>query len=43
MVSVTHSVAAQSGLEHSLRTLAEGLAADDVARLRQAVDLAQAG
>ena len=42
MVSVTHSVAAQSDLEHSLQTLAEGLAADDVARLRQAVDLAQA-
>ena len=42
MVSVTHSVAAQSDLEHSLQTLAEGLAADDVARLRQAGDLAQA-
>ncbi len=41
MVSVTHSIAAQSDLAQSRQTLAEGQAPDDVARLQQAVDLAQ--
>ncbi len=40
MVSVVHSVAAQSGLEHSLTTLAEGLSADDADRIRLAAEYA---
>ncbi|HQC78957.1 MAG TPA: bifunctional (p)ppGpp synthetase/guanosine-3',5'-bis(diphosphate) 3'-pyrophosphohydrolase [Accumulibacter sp.] len=39
MVSVIHSVAAQSDLEHSLQTLAEGLPQAEADRLRQAADL----
>jgi GTP pyrophosphokinase len=41
MVSVVHSVAAQSGLEHSLHTLSEGLGADDAAKIRLAAEFAQ--
>ena len=41
MVSVIHSVAAQSDFEHSLQTLAEGLGAADADRLRLAVDFAR--
>ena len=41
MVSVVHSVAAQSGLEHSLQTLSEGLSLDDAARIRSAAEFAQ--
>ncbi len=41
MVSVVHSVAAQSDLEQSLLTLGEGLAVAEVERLRRAVDLAR--
>ncbi|MCK6390682.1 MAG: bifunctional (p)ppGpp synthetase/guanosine-3',5'-bis(diphosphate) 3'-pyrophosphohydrolase [Azonexus sp.] len=40
MVSVVHSVAAQSDFEHFLVTLSEGLAPDDAARLRRAVEFA---
>ncbi len=40
MVSVVHSVAAQSDFEHFLATLSEGLAVDDAARLRRAVEYA---
>ncbi|HEX5804354.1 MAG TPA: HD domain-containing protein, partial [Azospira sp.] len=36
MVSVVHSVAAQSDLEHSLLTLCEGLSADECALIREA-------
>ena len=42
MVSVTHSVAAQSGLEHSLQTLAGGLSSDEKEIIRQAADFARA-
>ena len=41
MVSVVHSVAAQSGLEHSLQTLSEGLSADESAKIRLAAEFAQ--
>jgi GTP pyrophosphokinase len=41
MVSVVHSVAAQSDLEHSLQTLSEGLSADEAIKIRQAVEFAQ--
>ena len=41
MVSVVHSVAAQSDLEQSLRMLGEGLAVAEVERLRRAVDFAR--
>jgi GTP pyrophosphokinase len=41
MVSVVHSVAAQSDFEQSLLTLGEGLAVAEVERLRRAVDLAR--
>jgi GTP pyrophosphokinase len=41
MVSVTHSVAAQSGLEHSLQTLSDGLASEEISRLHQAAEFAQ--
>ena len=42
MVSVVHSVAAQSGFEHSLQTLSEGLASGEVDKIRQAAEYAQA-
>ncbi len=42
MVSVTHSVAAQSDPEHSLKTLSEGLSSDEAEKIRCAVDFAQA-
>jgi len=42
MVSVVHSVAAQSGLEHSLQTLSEGLSSTDAQKIRQAAEFAQA-
>ena len=41
MVSVIHSLAAQSDLEHSLQTLGEGLPVAEGSRLRLAVDFAQ--
>ena len=41
MVSVIHSVAAQSDFEHSLQTLVEGLPAVEAERLRRAVDFAR--
>ena len=41
MVSVVHSVAAQSDLEHSLQTLSEGLSAEEALKIRQAVEFAQ--
>lgn len=41
MVSVVHSVAAQSDFEHSLQTLSEGLSADESAQIRLAADFAQ--
>ena len=41
MVSVTHSVAAQSDLEHSLQTLSEGLSSAEAARIREAAQYAQ--
>jgi len=41
MVSVVHSVAAQSGFEHSLQTLSEGLSADEAEKIRRAADFAQ--
>jgi len=41
MVSVIHSVAAQSDFEHSLQTLVEGLSAVEAERLRRAVDFAR--
>jgi GTP pyrophosphokinase len=41
MVSVTHSVAAQSDFEHSLLSLGEGLSAAELARIRRAVDFAR--
>ena len=41
MVSVIHSVAAQSDLEHSCLTLAEGLTPADSERLRRAVDFVE--
>ncbi len=41
MVSVVHSVAAQSDLEHSLQTLGEGLSAEEATKIRQAAGFAQ--
>lgn len=41
MVSVVHSVAAQSGLEHSLQTLTDGLSGDEADKLRRAAVYAQ--
>ncbi len=41
MVSVVHSVAAQSDLEHSLQTLCEGVSDVEAVALREAVDFAQ--
>ena len=41
MVSVTHSVAAQSGLEHSLQSLTDGLSLEDAGRIHRAVDFAE--
>ena len=41
MVSVTHSVAAQSGLEQSLQTLSEGLSSADAGRIREAAEYAK--
>jgi len=41
MVSVVHSVAAQSDLEHSLQTLSEGLSADEARKIRAAAEFAQ--
>ena len=41
MVSVVHSVAAQSGIEHTLQTLCAGLSAEESERVRQAVEFAQ--
>lgn len=40
MVSVVHSVAAQSDIEQSLQTLGEGLSGAEQARLREAADVA---
>ena len=40
MVSVVHSVAAQSDFEHSLQTLSEGLNVDEAAKIRQAAEFA---
>ncbi|MGB8242002.1 MAG: HD domain-containing protein, partial [Azonexus sp.] len=40
MVSVVHSVAAQSDFDQFFSTLAEGLGADEVASLKGAVDYA---
>ena len=42
MVSVVHSVAAQSGFEHSLQTLSEGLSAEETEKIRSAAEFAQA-
>ena len=41
MVSVVHSVAAQSDFEHSLQTLSEGLTADEAEKIRRAAAFAQ--
>ena len=41
MVSVVHSVAAQSDSEHSLQTLSEGLSAGEAAQIRLAAEFAQ--
>ena len=41
MVSVVHSVAAQSGFEHSLQTLSEGLSAAESEQVRLAAEFAQ--
>ncbi|MDR1934517.1 MAG: bifunctional (p)ppGpp synthetase/guanosine-3',5'-bis(diphosphate) 3'-pyrophosphohydrolase [Candidatus Accumulibacter sp.] len=41
MVSVAHSVAAQSGIEHALQTLCAGLSGEESERIRQAVEFAQ--
>jgi GTP pyrophosphokinase len=41
MVSVVHSVAAQSGFEHSLQTLSEGLSAEETEKIRGAAEFAQ--
>ena len=39
MVSVVHSIAAQSDLEHSLNTLSEGLSAAEADRAKQHQEL----
>jgi GTP pyrophosphokinase len=41
MVSVVHSVAAQSGIEHSLQTLCEGLSAEEAEKIHRAAEFAQ--
>ncbi|MFZ4538350.1 RelA/SpoT family protein [Propionivibrio sp.] len=41
MVSVVHSVAAQSDFEHSLQTLCEGLSADETEKIGRAAEFAQ--
>ncbi len=41
MVSVVHSVAAQSDFEHSLHTLSEGLTSEEAGRIRLAAEFAQ--
>jgi len=41
MVSVVHSVAAQSDFEHSLQTLSEGLSAEETEKIRRAAEFAQ--
>ncbi|MES2770950.1 MAG: bifunctional (p)ppGpp synthetase/guanosine-3',5'-bis(diphosphate) 3'-pyrophosphohydrolase [Pseudomonadota bacterium] len=41
MVSVTHSIAAQDNLAHSLETLQKGLSPEESTRLHQAVSFAQ--
>ena len=41
MVSVVHSVAAQSGFEHSLQTLSVGLSEDETEKIRRAAEFAQ--
>ncbi len=41
MVSVVHSVAAQSDFEHSLSTLSEGLSPEETGRIRLAAEFAQ--
>lgn len=41
MVSVVHSVAAQSDLEHSLQTLSEGLSAQETVKIHQAAEFAR--
>ena len=41
MVSVVHSVAAQSDFEHSLQTLSEGLSANEAAGIRCAAEFAR--
>ncbi|MEI7611865.1 MAG: bifunctional (p)ppGpp synthetase/guanosine-3',5'-bis(diphosphate) 3'-pyrophosphohydrolase [Betaproteobacteria bacterium] len=41
MVSVVHSVAAQSDLEHSLHTLSEGLTSEEAGKIRLAADFVQ--
>jgi GTP pyrophosphokinase len=41
MVSVVHSVAAQSDPEHSLQTLSQGLSADEAEKIRRAAEFAQ--
>ncbi|WP_301102659.1 bifunctional (p)ppGpp synthetase/guanosine-3',5'-bis(diphosphate) 3'-pyrophosphohydrolase [Propionivibrio sp.] len=41
MVSVVHSVAAQSDFEHSLYTLSEGLSAEEAGKIRLAAEFAQ--
>ena len=40
-MSVTHSVAAQSDLAHSLQTLSEGLSDEEAAKIRRAAEFAQ--
>ena len=41
MVSVVHSVAAQSDFEHSLQTLSEGLSAEETEKIRAAAEFAR--
>ena len=41
MVSVVHSVAAQSNFEHSLQTLSEGLSVEETGKIRLAAEFAQ--
>ena len=41
MVSVVHSVATQSDLEHSLHTLSEGLSSEEAGKIRLAAEFAQ--
>ncbi len=41
MVSVVHSVASQSGIEHTLQTLCSGFSGEDAERIRAAAEFAQ--